>query len=139
MTSFLRPSLLFGAVVPAVMVCLVFEPRHQGLNSNGYLILLITAVCAIAAAVAALIWRMRITGETKVPAAGRVDDPEQKRQRLKIRIGKIAILILALQLLNVLRLMREGPIFPLAVGAAMGLLIIVAIAISIRNMQKSLR
>jgi hypothetical protein len=56
-----------------------------------------------------------------------------------IRNGKIAIVILVLLLLNGLREIRNGPLVPLIIGAAINLCIIAFIVRMVTHLKKSMR
>jgi hypothetical protein len=59
--------------------------------------------------------------------------------RRKIRLGKIAIVILMVLLLNGFFELRHGLVFPLLVGIGMNILITITIARTVLRLQKSLK
>jgi membrane associated rhomboid family serine protease len=140
MKLILKALLLFLAFTLVVSVVAFVLLRHGGLTPGGAAVLLASAVFAVFAIYLALAWRseIRTRNQMQLPEAT-VDSEARKRRLLGVRLGKIAILILALGLLNTLRMMRDNPIWPLAVGAAMNVLMIVAVVIPIRRLQRSLK
>jgi hypothetical protein len=100
------------------------------------------AILALGLAVA--IWAARIVEksakESKSPSAASgpsIDADTRKRRVLGIRVGKIAIVILALLL--TFRLLQGGPPLFLAVSAIVNLCILAAIIQVVVRLQKSLR
>jgi len=140
MKLILKALFLFLAFTLLVSAVAFVVQRHGGMTSGGAAILLTSALFAFFAIYLALIWRSNITtrAQAKLPEAT-VDSEARRRRHLGIRFGKIVILILALGLLNALRMMRDNPIWPLVVGVAMNLLMVAAVVVLIRRLQKSLR
>jgi archaellum biogenesis protein FlaJ (TadC family) len=67
------------------------------------------------------------------------DDAERKRRLLYIRLGKLALLLLFLLLINGLFKLRDGPLMPLLVGIAMNVLVTFAVARTVMRLQSSLK
>jgi hypothetical protein len=63
----------------------------------------------------------------------------RKRRLRKIKIGKIAIIVLVFALFNGLLTTRNGPFWPVLVGATMNILMTVAIARGVIRLQRSLQ
>ena len=66
-------------------------------------------------------------------------DAIRKRRLSQIRVGKIAIVILVLALINGLVTERNAPLLPLLVGVTMNLLITFAIARTVIRLQRRVK
>ncbi len=64
---------------------------------------------------------------------------EAVRKRRQIKIGKIAIIVLVFALFNGLLTTRNGPFWPVLVGATMNILMTVAIARGVIRLQRTLK
>jgi|HubBroStandDraft_5_1064220.scaffolds.fasta_scaffold120535_2 hypothetical protein len=140
MKLILKALFLFLAYTMTISVVAFIVLRHGRPTPGGATVLLASAVFAFFAIYLVLTWRSKIRtmNQTQLTEAT-VDSEMRKRRLLGIRLGKIAILILALGLLNALRMMRDNPAWPLAVGAAMNVLMVAAVVILIRRLQRSLK
>lgn len=97
-------------------------------------------IAILALGVAAGIWAVLIVKksakEFKGPSGLSIDAVTRKRRLLGIRVGKIAIVVLALLL--IFGLLQGGPLFPLLVGAIVNLCIMGAVIQVVVRLQRSL-
>jgi len=138
--AIVKGLVLISAWTVGAALLIVVAAKHGGLSPRGELAVLASYLFGICAITFLLARQFAISARTGAGFANRpnmIDAPSRKWHLLMIRVGKIAVVILAVQVLNMLRLMKEGPLLPLAVGVFVGLLVITAIIIVIRRQQRA--
>jgi len=75
---------------------------------------------------------------TPGPPGTAIDPVTRKRRLLGIRVGQVVIVILALSLLNGLRLIGQAPVLPLLTGVVVNLCIIGVVIRVVVKLQRSL-
>jgi hypothetical protein len=131
--------LLLTAWTIAWCVFIIIAPKHWG-NSPSVEMTLVTFY-AIGIGALLVLLRRRYVKKLRTQAR-QVDSTEAlvpKRRRIGMIVAKIAIVVLLLQFMNLIRLMRDGPLVPLAVAAAicaLGILVLTRNVINSRRTPK---
>jgi len=139
--SLVKKLLLFSAGLLAVSLLLAHEFTVHSLSPRGLGIALLILLVATFFVLTLALFRSRSAAPPfERPAGSPTTDPITRRRRvLGIRLGKTAIVILALLLVNALRQIGSGHLLPLLVGVAVNLCTMAAVIQVVLRLQKSLK
>ena len=137
MKTLMKRLLLLSVCALAVLVLLAREHSHGLLSPRQFGVVLLM-LCVFMAGGAVLIMRRTVKEfkEPPGPSGTPIDEVTRKRRVLGIRVGKVAIVVLAVSL--VLGLRQDGPRLLLLLGAAINLCIMAAVIWAVVRLQKSL-
>jgi len=133
---FLKKYLLVAACSLIVMVILGRELIVGSLPPAGLIIALV--ILGLAGMVVMILVSKNAANQSGNASGNVLYEATRKRRLLAIRLGKTAIVVLVLLLLNGLRELRTGPVLPLLGGVAINIFITAVIVRLVVKLQKNL-